>query len=125
NSPRQLERTVIRIATNSRGSSPAEVQLRIFLEDPTISASRHRLAGTVPAELYFFARFCNGNSVRKVLKKIGGLARNRTGLQGFAVLCVTTPPRGHAAIGIGSIGCARSGVKRQAALQPSPSTPSY
>ena len=24
----------------------------------------------------------------------GGLARNRTGVQGFAVLCVTTPPRG-------------------------------
>ncbi len=26
--------------------------------------------------------------------KDGGLARNRTGVQGFAVLCVTTPPRG-------------------------------
>lgn len=26
--------------------------------------------------------------------KNGGLARNRTGLQGFAVLCVTVPPRG-------------------------------
>ncbi len=26
--------------------------------------------------------------------KSGGLARNRTGVQGFAVLCVTTPPRG-------------------------------
>ncbi len=25
----------------------------------------------------------------------GGHARNRTGVQGFAVLCVTTPPRGH------------------------------
>src|SRR5882757_5442715 len=25
---------------------------------------------------------------------IGGHARNRTGVQGFAVLCVTTPPRG-------------------------------
>lgn len=25
---------------------------------------------------------------------VGGLARNRTGVQGFAVLCVTTPPRG-------------------------------
>ena len=25
---------------------------------------------------------------------IGGLAQNRTGVQGFAVLCVTTPPRG-------------------------------
>jgi hypothetical protein len=24
----------------------------------------------------------------------GGLARNRTGIEGFAVLCVTTPPRG-------------------------------
>lgn len=28
------------------------------------------------------------------LGTIGGLARNRTGVQGFAVLCVTTPPRG-------------------------------
>ena len=28
---------------------------------------------------------------------VGGLARNRTGVQGFAVLCVTTPPRGLAA----------------------------
>ncbi len=27
--------------------------------------------------------------------RFGGLARNRTGVQGFAVLCVTTPPRGH------------------------------
>ena len=25
----------------------------------------------------------------------GGLARNRTGVHGFAVRCVTTPPRGH------------------------------
>lgn len=30
-----------------------------------------------------------------MIKGIGGLARNRTGVQGFAVLCVTTPPRGH------------------------------
>ena len=30
-----------------------------------------------------------------ILKRMfGGLARNRTGVQGFAVLCVTTPPRG-------------------------------
>ena len=28
-------------------------------------------------------------------KCFGGLTRNRTGVQGFAVLCVTTPPRGH------------------------------
>ncbi len=26
--------------------------------------------------------------------EFGGLARNRTGVQGFAVLCVATPPRG-------------------------------
>jgi hypothetical protein len=26
--------------------------------------------------------------------RFGGLARNRTGVQGFAVLCVATPPRG-------------------------------
>ena len=25
----------------------------------------------------------------------GGHDRNRTGIQGFAVLCVTIPPRGH------------------------------
>ena len=30
-------------------------------------------------------------------KERGGLARNRTGVQGFAVLCVTTPPRGPSA----------------------------
>mgnify|MGYP006873465358 CR=1 FL=1 len=30
-------------------------------------------------------------------RRSGGLARNRTGVQGFAVLCVTTPPRGRAA----------------------------
>ncbi len=30
----------------------------------------------------------------------GGLARNRTGVQGFAVLCVTTPPRGHPRAGL-------------------------
>jgi hypothetical protein len=29
-----------------------------------------------------------------ICKEIGGHARNRTGVQGFAVLCVTTPPRG-------------------------------
>ena len=33
-------------------------------------------------------------------RKIGGLARNRTGMQGFAVLCVTTPPRGLIAGGL-------------------------
>ena len=43
--------------------------------------------------------FLNGNVFfRQVFavarRKIGGLARNRTGMQGFAVLCVTTPPRG-------------------------------
>ena len=27
-------------------------------------------------------------------RRLGGLARTRTGVQGFAVLCVTTPPRG-------------------------------
>ena len=30
-----------------------------------------------------------------VLEKIGGLGRNRTGVHGFAVRCVTTPPPGH------------------------------
>lgn len=30
----------------------------------------------------------------KNMREFGGLARNRTGVQGFAVLCVTTPPRG-------------------------------
>ena len=28
------------------------------------------------------------------IRKAGGLARNRTGVRGFAVRCVTTPPRG-------------------------------
>jgi hypothetical protein len=39
-------------------------------------------------EIFFLLRFA------AVVGKIGGLARNRTGMQGFAVLCVTTPPRG-------------------------------
>jgi hypothetical protein len=29
-----------------------------------------------------------------VNSRLGGLAQNRTGMQGFAVLCVTIPPRG-------------------------------
>ena len=33
----------------------------------------------------------------------GGLARNRTGVQGFAVLCVTTPPRGPVSVNAGQI----------------------
>ena len=32
--------------------------------------------------------------------RCGGLGRNRTGVQGFAVLCVTTPPRGLNAQGV-------------------------
>jgi hypothetical protein len=28
------------------------------------------------------------------LENAGGLARNRTGVDGFAIRCVTTPPRG-------------------------------
>src|SRR5690606_9885406 len=34
------------------------------------------------------------NSARRDAQGYGGLARNRTGVQGFAVLCVTAPPRG-------------------------------
>src|SRR3989344_2184533 len=34
-----------------------------------------------------FARNCRAGN--------GGPSRNRTGVQGFAVLCVTTPPSGH------------------------------
>ena len=30
----------------------------------------------------------------QIAEKRGGHARNRTGMQGFAVLCVTIPPRG-------------------------------
>ena len=33
-------------------------------------------------------------SVEFAVENSGGLARNRTGVQGFAVLCVATPPRG-------------------------------
>ncbi len=35
----------------------------------------------------------SGSCVDRIVS-FGGLARNRTGVQGFAVLCVTTPPRG-------------------------------
>ena len=35
----------------------------------------------------FFALFAHS-------RRIGGPSRNRTGVQGFAVLCVTTPPSG-------------------------------
>jgi hypothetical protein len=34
------------------------------------------------------------NSFFHSTELIGGLVRNRTGMQGFAILCVTTPPRG-------------------------------
>src|SRR5262249_33676673 len=38
---------------------------------------------------------CSGVRVCGVLAtSIGGLARSRTGLEGFAVLCVAVPPRG-------------------------------
>src|SRR3712207_4998649 len=36
--------------------------------------------------------------------EVGGLARNRTGVHGFAVRCVTTPPRGHSPVGYQSPG---------------------
>ena len=48
-------------------------------------------------------------SVKHLLRfwrRDGGLARNRTGVQGFAVLCVTTPPRGLPESVSKSIGCA-------------------
>ena len=42
-----------------------------------------------------FARAGRFLNIMKSLRDLsGGLARNRTGVQGFAVLCVTTPPRG-------------------------------
>ena len=40
-------------------------------------------------------RACAKSTMEVPQEVIGGLARNRTGVQGFAVLCVTTPPRGH------------------------------
>lgn len=41
--------------------------------------------------------------------QIGGLARNRTGVQGFAVLCVTTPPSGPGESGVFAVWvCCRS-----------------
>jgi hypothetical protein len=47
---------------------------------------------------------CDGIALRsspcQMRKDIGGLARNRTGVQGFAVLCVTTPPRGRPGCGV-------------------------
>ncbi len=43
--------------------------------------------------------------------EIGGLARNRTGVQGFAVLCVTTPPRGLNPSN--ARGSGRSSIRRQ------------
>ena len=33
-------------------------------------------------------------AVFPILEGVGGPSRNRTGVQGFAVLCVTTPPSG-------------------------------
>ena len=42
-----------------------------------------------------------GRRGTKNCRKFGGLAQNRTGVQGFAVLCVTTPPRG---LRVGCIG---------------------
>ena len=48
-------------------------------------------------QLINLARFLFGKPIpacREARLDFGGLARNRTGVQGFAVLCVTTPPRG-------------------------------
>ena len=45
-----------------------------------------------PHQKYFYEIIWGKTGRRKRLS--GGLARNRTGLQGFAVLCVTVPPRG-------------------------------
>jgi hypothetical protein len=40
------------------------------------------------------AGFWKKSNVISWIMNVGGLARNRTGVQGFAVLCVATPPRG-------------------------------
>ena len=45
--------------------------------------------------------------------KFGGPSRNRTGVQGFAVLCVTTPPSG---LGVGGRKCAAFDAKSSAAM---------
>ena len=42
--------------------------------------------------LFFYG--VNASSIECVRKKYGGHARNRTGVHGFAIRCVTTPPRG-------------------------------
>jgi hypothetical protein len=33
--------------------------------------------------------------IKKTTAFFGGHAQNRTGIKGFAILCVTIPPRGH------------------------------
>jgi hypothetical protein len=37
---------------------------------------------------------CDAAALRQRCSRSGGPSRNRTGVQGFAVLCVTTPPSG-------------------------------
>lgn len=54
----------------------------------------------------------------KALPEIfGGPSRNRTGVQGFAVLCVTTPPSG---LGVGGRKCAAFDAKSSAAMVADP-----
>ena len=43
--------------------------------------------------------------MRLSARKCGGPSRNRTGVQGFAVLCVTTPPSGLAGQAFGGTPC--------------------
>ena len=52
--------------------------------------------------------------------KVGGHGRNRTGVHGFAVRCVTTPPRGQWEKGVGSVPAyigAKAGRQSQQALR--------
>ena len=71
-------------------------QKRIAGDSMHLIQSRRR-----PQTLPLFERLEKGGCERVIsdeesepAEKDGGLARNRTGVQGFAVLCVTTPPRG-------------------------------
>ena len=84
------------------GIEPATFRLTVERSTAELPGNRPESSGNGPitkpncfAKHEAWAAF-----VRRTLAKLrrrgsGGHARNRTGVQGFAVLCVTTPPRGH------------------------------
>src|SRR5471032_1403185 len=69
------------------------------IEPATFRLTVERSTAELPGNLVVSHRAYNKayllcKALEPAAKGSGGHARNRTGVQGFAVLCVTTPPRG-------------------------------